>query len=68
MEGEELSRYQSKKYSILMGKLEERRHDQEKSFMLERKRLKQKYKNVLSQLRHEQRMTLHFVTRCTQPS
>lgn len=65
MEGEQLSAIQSKKYSILQARLQERRHDQQKSFMLEKKRLKQKYNNVLSQLRHEQRMTLQFVSRCS---
>jgi hypothetical protein len=67
-ESESLSRQQSRKYEALVSRLEERRKDQEKNYALERKRLRQKYKNVLSQLRHEQRMTLHFVTRWTQPS
>ncbi len=52
MEGEKLSTIQSKKYSILQARLQERRQDQQKAFMMEKKRLKQKYNNVLCQLRH----------------
>jgi hypothetical protein len=63
LEGQQLERFQSKRYSILMSRLEEQRLDQEVAFTSERKRLRQKYKNVLSQLKHEQKMTLQFVAR-----
>ena len=35
-----------------MSRLEEYRQDKEKVYVREQKRLKQKYKNVLAQLRH----------------
>ena len=46
-----------------MSRLEEQRKDQEKVFLTQKKRLKQKYKNIMGQLRHEQVMTTYFITR-----
>lgn len=46
-----------------MGRVAEQQKDQEKAFISQKKRLKKKYKNILSQLRHEQVMTTFYVTR-----
>lgn len=54
---------QSRKYSALMSRLEEYRQDKEKVYVREQKRLKQKYKNVLAQLRHEQAMEISALNR-----
>lgn len=68
MEEQQLSQFQLKKYNTLMRRLEEERADQEKLYLQERRRLKQKYRNVLSQLKHEQRMTMqYFVHRWMRP-
>ena len=63
LEEERLSASQSRKYSALMSRLEEYRQDKEKIYLREQKRLKQKYKNVLAQLRHEQAMELCTLNR-----
>lgn len=49
---------QSKKYSVLVRRLEEYRQDKERVYLREQKRLKQKYKNVVQQLRHDQTIEL----------
>ena len=46
---------QSKKYAVLVRRLEEYRQDKERVYLREQKRLRQKYRNVMQQLRHEQR-------------
>lgn len=48
--------HQARKYSVLVYRLEENRQDKEKIYLREQRRLRQKYKNVLGQLRHEQTM------------
>ena len=49
---------QSKKYSVLIGRLEEYRQDKERVYLREQKRLKQKYRNVMQQLKHDQTMEM----------
>ena len=51
-----MSIIQSKKYSVLVRRLEEYRQDKEKVYLREQKRLRQKYRNVIQQLEHEQTM------------
>jgi hypothetical protein len=58
VEEERLTLAQSKKYSVLVGRLEEYRRDKERVYLREQKRLRQKYRNVMQQLRHEQAVEL----------
>jgi len=44
----------SKKYAVLVSRLEEYRRDKERVYLREQRRLRQKYKNVMQQLRHDQ--------------
>lgn len=57
-EEEKLRVTYSKKYAVLMRRLEEYRGDKERVYLREQKRLRQKYKNVLQQLRHDHCMEL----------
>lgn len=52
-----------KKYNTLVTRLEEYRKNKEKVYMREQKRLKQKYKNVLLQLEHDQKLELYQVNK-----
>lgn len=47
-----------KKYEVLVTRLEEYRRDKERVYLREQRRLRQKYKNVMQQLRHEQALEM----------
>jgi PHD/YefM family antitoxin component YafN of YafNO toxin-antitoxin module len=48
---------------VLVCRLEEYRRDKERVYLREQKRLRQKYRNVVHQLEHEQTMELGEKTR-----
>ena len=56
----ELVEGRNKRYSVLVARLEENHKDKEGAYRRERKRLTQKYKNIVGQLEHSQKMERHF--------
>ena len=59
LEDEKFRQMQTKRYNSLMMRMEDAGKDQKRSFNRDQFRLRQKYKNVLSQLQHAQAIEMN---------